>query len=187
MNGAHLHLLVNHVPVLGLFFGLALLVAALWRRSTELTRTSLVVFALTAVAAIVVYLTGEPAEDSVEGLAGVSRALIERHESAALAATIGVGVLGGVALVGLAGFRRLAAVPRWFTSSSLVLALATAGLMGWTANLGGQIRHTEIRAGAPAGDGGGGENREREEREGRGVPGTNAQPAVQRATASHTR
>ena len=29
---------------------------------------------------------------------------------------------------------------------TLVLSLATSGLMGWTANLGGQTRHTEIRA-----------------------------------------
>lgn len=183
MNGAHLHLLVNHVPVLGLFFGLALLVAALWRRSTELTRTSLVIFVLTAVAAIVVYLTGEPAEDSVEGLADVTKTMIGRHESAALAATIGVGVLGGFALLGLAGFRRLAAIPRWFTSSSLVLAIVTAGMMGWTANLGGQIRHTEIRAGAPAAGGTG----EREEREGRVTPDTLPAPAVQQAAVATRR
>lgn len=180
MNGAHLHLLVNHVPVLGLFFGLALLAAALWRRSPELTRTSLVVFALTAVAAILVYLTGEPAEDGVEGIAGITEGLIGRHESAALAATIGVGILGGYSLLGLAGFRRLATLPRWFTSSALVLALATAGMMGWTANLGGQIRHTEIRAGAPAGGG----ERGGEEREGRAAPGGAKPDAVQRALAS---
>ena len=150
MNGAHLHLLVNHVPVLGILFGLLLLVAALWRRSTELTRTSLVIFVLTAVAAVLVYLTGEPAEDAIEGVAGVTRGLIGRHEDAALAATIGLGILGAFSLGGLAGFRRLAVLPRWFTSSSLVLALVTAGMIGWAANLGGQIRHTEIRAGAPA-------------------------------------
>lgn len=186
MNGAHLHLLVNHVPVLGLFFGLALLLVALWRRSSELTRTSLVVFALTAVASIVVYLTGEPAEDGVEGLAGVTKALIGRHESAALAATIGVGILGGFSLVGLAGFRRLAVVPRWFTSSALVLAFVTTGMMGWTANLGGQIRHTEIRAGAPAAGGEGGSG-EREEHESRAAPDTVAPPAGQQAVATTRR
>ena len=150
MNGAHLHLLVNHVPVLGILFGLLLLVAALWRGSTELTRTSLVVFVLTALAAVLVYLTGEPAEDAVEGVAGVTRGLIGRHEDAALAATIGLATLGLFSLGGLAGFRRLARIPRWFTSSSLLLALVAAGMIGWAANLGGQIRHTEIRAGAPA-------------------------------------
>lgn len=166
MNGAHLHLLVNHVPVLGLVFGLALLAAALFRRSTELTRASLVVFVLAGIAGIVVYLTGEPAEDTVEKVAGITEGLIGRHEDAALAATIGSGVLGAWALFGLAGFRRLATLPRWFTSSSLVLALVAAVMMGWTANLGGQIRHSEIRAGAPAAGGAG----EREERGGRTMP-----------------
>jgi hypothetical protein len=33
----------------------------------------------------------------------------------------------------------------WIVGAVLVLSLATSGLMGWTANRGGQICHTEIR------------------------------------------
>jgi hypothetical protein len=40
-------------------------------------------------------------------------------------------------------------VSRTLTGAALVVSLATAGLMARTANLGGQIRHPEIRAGAP--------------------------------------
>jgi len=32
------------------------------------------------------------------------------------------------------------------SGAALVLSLATSGLMGWTANRGGRIRHVEIRA-----------------------------------------
>jgi len=39
---------------------------------------------------------------------------------------------------------------KWFATTSLAISLVVAGLMGWTANLGGQVRHTEIRAGASA-------------------------------------
>lgn len=43
--------------------------------------------------AIGVYFTGEPAEELIEHLAGFSEPLVERHEEAALIATIGISVL----------------------------------------------------------------------------------------------
>ena len=48
MNPAHLHLMLNHIPVLGTAFGLGLLAFALWRRSDELKKTALGVFVLVA-------------------------------------------------------------------------------------------------------------------------------------------
>ncbi|MGE0352901.1 MAG: hypothetical protein AB7I33_05330 [Gemmatimonadales bacterium] len=150
MNTAHLHLLVNHLPVLGVLFGVLLLAWAVFRRSPQLTRAALGVFVLAGIAGLVAYLTGEPAEEAVERLSGVSETLIGQHEDAALAATFGAGLLGLLALAGLVAFRRLADLPRWFTGASLAFGLVATGMMAWTANLGGQIRHSEIRAGAVA-------------------------------------
>ncbi len=39
-------------------------------------------------------------------------------------------------------------MPRWFALASLMTGIAAAGLMAWTANLGVQIRHTQIRGGS---------------------------------------
>jgi hypothetical protein len=52
----------------------------------------------------------------------------------------------------LALLRRSGAIPKWLVAVVLILALITAGLVGFTVNLGGQIRHTEIRdaAGPPS-------------------------------------
>ena len=151
MNAAHLHLLLNHLPVVGTMVGILLLAYALLRRSPELARASLGLFVLLALAGVVVYLTGEPAEETVENLAGVSESAIESHEEAALVATMLLGVLGVVALGGLVAFRKRAAgIPRGFAALALALSLAPAAAMGYTANLGGQIRHTEIRSGAAA-------------------------------------
>ena len=80
MTLVHLHLVLNHVPVVGTFVGIALLLVALARRSRELTLASFGVFVASAAVTVPVYLTGEPAEDRVERLAGVSGAVIERHE-----------------------------------------------------------------------------------------------------------
>lgn len=145
MDGAHLHLLLTHVPVLGTVFGLLLLAYAVWRKHTDLTKVSLGVFVITGLLAGVVYLTGEAAEEAVEGLPGVSAAAIEVHEAAALYALVATGALGVAALAGLTLFYKVR-IPRWFTTMAILLALAASGVMAWTANLGGQINHPEIRS-----------------------------------------
>jgi uncharacterized membrane protein len=152
MNLAYVHLALNHLPIIGAIFGVLLLLLALLRKSEELKRVSLGVFVFTALLALPVYFTGEPAEKVVEHLPGVAEPLIERHENAALFALLMAGGAGVVALAGLILFHRVEKLPGWIVAAMLVLSLATSGLMGWTANLGGQIRHTEIRAGftAPA-------------------------------------
>lgn len=144
MDLVHLHLLLNHVPVIGTVLTALLLAWALLRRSSELGKVSLGLLGLLAVVAIVVYLTGEPAEERVEGLPGISEPIMERHEEIALVATIVMGAVGALALGALAAFRRRP-LPHGVTALALVATLGTAGVMGYTANLGGQIRHSEIR------------------------------------------
>jgi uncharacterized membrane protein len=154
MNSIHLHLLLNHVPVIGAVLGLALLGVAYLRRSDELGKFALGAFVALGAVSIVVFLTGEPAEEVVEKLPGFSEALTERHEEAALVATIVMGVVGFLSLIGLVVFRSRA-LARWVVPAALVLALAATATMGYAANLGGQIRHTEIRVGSvPATTGG---------------------------------
>ena len=146
MTWAHLHLALNHVPVVGIVIGLLLLGFAVLRRSRELTRAAFWLIVTLAIITVVVYLTGEPAEELVEGLPGVSEPLIEQHETVALVATLAMSVLGLAAVVGLIRGRRDHAGSASYSKAVLVLALIVTGLMAWTANSGGQIRHPEIRA-----------------------------------------
>jgi hypothetical protein len=81
MNWAYVHLALNHLPVIGAIFGVLLLLLALLRKSEELKRVSLGVFVITALLALPIYFTGEPAEEVVEHLPGVAEPLIERHEN----------------------------------------------------------------------------------------------------------
>ena len=145
MNAAHLHLLLNHIPVLGAIGLTLLFLIAAVRRDSPLARLTLVFSVVLAATSLAVFLTGEPAEEVVEDIAGVATNAIEEHEEAALAATIAFGILGLLAVVPLAAFRRRE-LPRWVMVGGLIGAVSVAGLMGWTANLGGQIRHTEISA-----------------------------------------
>lgn len=150
MNIVHLHLLLNHLPVVGAFLGVLLLAFALLRRSSEIGKFAFGMFAALAAIAVVVFFTGEPAEELIEKLPGFSDAITERHEELARLSTIAMVGFGLVGIVALAVCRRRA-LPRWVTATGFVVSLGIAGLMGATANLGGQVRHTEIRpSGLPA-------------------------------------
>ena len=149
MNLVHLHLLLNHLPVIGAFFGVALLAVAVARRSSEIGKVALAFFAFLGAVAVAVFFTGEPAEELIEKLPGFSKTITERHEEIALVATIAMAGLGALALVALGAFRRRP-LPRGVGIAGLIAALGVSVLMGYVANLGGQIRHTEIRPGADA-------------------------------------
>lgn len=146
MSAAHLHLALNHAPLFGLVFAVLGLAWALVRKDDGVARASLGLLVLAGLLVLPVYLSGEEAEDLVEGQVGVSHDAIEAHEDAALGAAVAVGVVGAVALIILISFRGRA-LPRAVTALTLVLALAVAGWVGYVANLGGQINHPEIRPG----------------------------------------
>jgi hypothetical protein len=82
----------------------------------------------------------------------VTEAYIGNHEELASVALALIELLGLVSLGGLFLFRKSGMLPKWFTPLLLAIAFAAAGVVGLTANLGGQIRHTEIRdtTGGPA-------------------------------------
>ena len=128
MNTVHLHLLLNHLPVVGTVIGTLLLGVALLRRSDELGRISLGLFGLLGLIAVAVYLTGEPAEDAVEKLPGISDGIIDQHQDVALVATIIVGIIGAFAVGSLLIYRRRV-LPRWVTMFGFAAALVASSAM----------------------------------------------------------
>ena len=150
MPWAHIHLALNHVPVIGLPIVVLLLVWGLVRRNAELIRAAFGLLVLLALVTLVVQLTGEPAEELVEGLPGVLDSIVERHEEAALIGTIGMSGLALLALFGWWRSRGGRTLARWYPGVVLIGGLLLSGYFGWVANLGGQIRHSEIRPGQAA-------------------------------------
>jgi len=147
MNWPHIHLIINHFPVIGFIFGLLFVLYAMIRKSDELKKTSLGFLVLVALITVPVYLTGDQAGDIMERLPDVSKSLVEQHaEAAAVSLTVAV-ILALVIFGGFFFFRRAAAIPRWFMALTLILTIVVNGLIAFTANLGGQIRHPETRKG----------------------------------------
>ena len=152
MNGAHLHLIVSHLPVLGVAFAAVLLGTGLWRKNRTLQLTAFSLLALGGVAAAIAFLTGEGAEEAVERTLA-AESFVEPHEEAALAGLIAAAVTGLAALWALFSGRKGRSLPRAVAVLNLLLALTTSGILAWVANLGGQIGHPEIRNGQMAGNG----------------------------------
>lgn len=147
MTAAHFHLALNHIPVLGTLLGAALLAYGLWREQDTVQTVSLGLLVLVGAVGVAVYLTGEPAEEVVEGAAGVSHDAIESHEAWGLYALVASIVTGLGALGALVLEKARQQLARWTVQAVLVLALLTSGTMVYTANLGGKINHPELRAG----------------------------------------
>jgi uncharacterized membrane protein len=148
VNAAHLHLMVNHLPLFAALFAGALLAAGLLRRHKALSDAGLVLAVVAGMGAFAAAQTGERAEGIVENLPGVTEAAIENHEEAAEAAMFTAIALGVLALAALALPARMAGAKRAATLGSLAVALVAFALVGRAANLGGMIRHTEISDGA---------------------------------------
>ena len=148
MDFAHLHLMFNHVPVVGVVLGSFVLVWGALRRSKDVVSVGLVTMILTALVAIPVYLTGEPAEEIVERLPGVSESVIGIHQDAATV-SLALCILSGLGALAAMIFNRslMSKLAGYSLIGVLLVSLLTATSMVMTANLGGQIRHTEIRAG----------------------------------------
>jgi uncharacterized membrane protein len=153
LSPTHLHLLLNHFPTIGFIIGLTLYVAALYANSDHLKQAALVIFVGVALLAIPTYASGNAAETAIciSDLdrpcqdPNVSRALIEAHEGAAFASLAWMFVTGGFAWLGLYQYRRLLKLPRWNAILILLLSVVTLVTVSRAANLGGEIRHPEIR------------------------------------------
>ena len=145
MDWAHLHLALNHIPVLGTAFVGLLLATALIKQSEELTRLSLAWFVALTIVSIPIKFTGDFAHLATANSEWLPIELVADHEQAADQATSAMFLLGLFAAYSLFQGRGQRAIPGWLTSAIVMLALVTFALMARTANLGGQLRHEEIR------------------------------------------
>ena len=145
MDWVHLHLALNHIPVLGTLFVGLLLVTALIKQNRELTQLSLIWFVALTLVSIPIKFTGDFAHQATADSEWLPTELVADHEQAADQATGAIFLLGLVAAYGLFQGRGNRPIPTWLTAAIAILTLVTFALMARTANLGGQLRHEEIR------------------------------------------
>jgi hypothetical protein len=135
MNLTHIHLLLNHWPIIGSFIGLGLFLVALMANSDEVKQASLALFAFLALLAIPTYMSGDVANEVFKNSTSPLPApLVKTHQGAAMIALIFLELTGAASVIGLWGFSRMSRptakpVARWSSTLVLILALATVSLM----------------------------------------------------------
>jgi len=144
MNLPHVHLLLNHFPIIGTIIALAVFVFGLIGKSDDLKKAGLVVFAGIALLSIPTYMSGNGAADALSKLPGVSMNAIAVHNNAAVVAIAFMEFTGLFAWLGLWQYRRFTQARTWTLATVVVLSLIAVYFMAVTGNTGGQIRHGEI-------------------------------------------
>ena len=148
MNDAHLHMVVNHFPIIGTIFGLGILLAGLFFKNNILKNTAYSLFIVAAIFGFLSMNTGEGAEEIVEDFPNIGKHIIHEHEEIAEKLALVLYVLAAASIVGLyLNFKKHAKAN---LVSYIVLVIAAIGvfLAQQTGTSGGEIRHTEIRENA---------------------------------------
>lgn len=144
MDQTHLHLLITHLPIFGSLLGTLVLGYALWKKSDTTTLAAYYLLIVSAIGAVIAYVTGEGAEETVENIQGVSENVIEQHADFAVYALVALGIVGVTSLIGIYFNHIKSSFANPTATGALFLALISFGLVARTGYLGGQIRHTEI-------------------------------------------
>jgi uncharacterized membrane protein len=144
MNGAHIHLLLNHVPILGSVFALCFLIYGHFFNNAVITRAALVTIVVVAVISIPAFLSGEEAEHVVDAIIGINKDAMETHEEQAEIAFWTLLMNGAIALGTLISSiktNKLSPPLVWINLVLLILVVILMARTGWS---GGEIRHSEI-------------------------------------------
>lgn len=145
MNDAHLHMIVNHFPIIGTIFGLGILFTGVVLKNNSVKNTAYVLFIVAAIFAAFSMGTGDGAEDVAEKLPGVTKEIIHEHEELAEKFALLLYALGVVSLVGIflnVKNHTKAKLVSWLAIVIAAVALFLAKEVGTS---GGEVRHTEIR------------------------------------------
>lgn len=151
MNDAHLHLVVNHFPIIGTIFGLAILITGIVMKNNIVKNIAYVLFCISAIFGFASMFTGEGAEEIAENLPSVTDQIIHEHEEMAEKLALVLYVLAGISLVGLFLNFKNHAKASLVSYLAFVIALVAVFLGKQTGTTGGEVRHTEIRANATVG------------------------------------
>lgn len=146
MNDAHLHLVVNHFPIIGTILGLGILIAGMILKNNSVKNTAYVLFIIAAIFAVLSMATGEGAEEMVEDMPTIGKHIIHEHEEMAEKLAITLYVLCSVSFIGLFLDYKKNKKGKFVSYITVVVAFICVFLAKETGTTGGEIRHTEIRA-----------------------------------------
>lgn len=142
----HIHLMVSHIPIFTIICGIIIFAYGLLKDNLSIRNAGLVFFVIAPIFCTILYFTGH---GSIKVLKAMMPTMpmepVEQHEELAEVALGSAWFLGVVALIALIIFRKKLQMKLRFALPILLIALFTAVVVGWTSNLGGKVRHIELR------------------------------------------
>jgi hypothetical protein len=146
----HIHVLLNHLPVIGLAMGILALVLALMHHSRRAEMVALILVFVAAASAWPVNFTGQRAYKTVRGITDDDgTAWLDAHQERAEKVAPAFYVLAVLAAAALVAPHKWPRTARPLAIATLALAVLCDGASGWIALAGGQIRHPEFRSEPP--------------------------------------
>jgi uncharacterized membrane protein len=145
MNDAHLHLLVNHFPIISAVLGIGILITGLLIKNDVVKNTAYVLFVVAGIFGAFSVGTGEGAEKLVEDMPNIGPDIIHEHEELAEKFVLVLYATAVFSLLSLFTSVKKHKVSFILSILTLGLALLTGFLSINVGTSGGEIRHTEIR------------------------------------------
>lgn len=154
MSPEHVHVVVVHLPIVGLLAALIPLAWAVVRRDRTSAALGLAIAAAFALATPIAAASGEGAEERLEHASGgqaldaASEAWLETHEERAEGVAVVLYVATAALLAGLVVLLRRGEDPAWtraIAAGGLATSVVGVALLAWVANAGGMVRHVELR------------------------------------------
>jgi hypothetical protein len=146
MNWAHFHIIINHIPVIGVPIVLIFLIVGLWMRNTGVIKAALVGFAALGAISVLVAAAGLAGQRLILAEIEDVSHLVNNHKIAGIISTVMMVILGVWSGLGAALLRTGsdARYRKLYPAGAFILAVVTSGVLFWTASRGTMINHPEV-------------------------------------------
>jgi uncharacterized membrane protein len=148
MNATHLHLMFNHLPIVGLGFAILFSLLAVFRKSPEVKKLACWFYILIGALSVLPILTGDGAHEILQTYPGINNDAIEYHETWAYIFFYGLMLNGVLAIVALWFSRKKPDLMKKLNIAMLIVAIVLLVFAYQTGTTGGKMRHPEIEQGA---------------------------------------
>jgi len=148
MFPVQVHLVLNHVPLTGLAFGLVFYILGIKKSSEAGLLTGERIFVAMGAISIAVLASGLRSAHALLPVQWLDTAAVHSHERAGiltLIVLIVLAILSGI-IQGRSRGRRIGFVR--LRAAILVFATVSLGMVLWTSRLGGELRHSELKFGS---------------------------------------
>ncbi|WP_053992273.1 hypothetical protein [Mangrovimonas sp. TPBH4] len=145
MNSAQLHLALTHLPLVGIFLGILVLIAGMILEQNTVKLTAYAIFIFSALISIFAFYSGEGAKIVLDNVSNISETLIHKHAEYAEVFFAASLLLGALSLIGFIVNVKFSQYDKIITVCVLLLALINASLAIYVGSSGHAIRHSEIR------------------------------------------